>query len=112
MLCLSLGLLCWSSQLYAEQAGEEIELLILSIENSHCEFIRNGKHYTDVEAAEHLRLKYRRGMKLASSAKNFIDRLASKSSLTGKPYLLACPGSGEQTASSWLQAKLQVLRGE
>ncbi|ROS05331.1 hypothetical protein EDC56_0861 [Sinobacterium caligoides] len=89
----------------------EIEALITSLAGSGCEFERNGSRHSAEDAAEHLRLKYRRGGKYVSSAETFIDRLASKSSWSGKAYTVACPGKPVEPAADWLYRRLQSIRG-
>ena len=37
-------------------------------------------------------MKYRRGKRYASTTEKFIERLASKSSMSRKPYYIECPG--------------------
>ena len=106
---LSLLVFCWSPLLFAESVEEEINHLIQAVANSNCEFVRNGDRY---DANDHLRLKYRRGKRYATSAENFIDRLASKSSWSGNPYSMVCQDSGEHSSNSWLHAELLFLRGD
>lgn len=66
---------------------EKIDRLILYIENlKDCQFVRNGTAYPPKEAAEHLRLKWRKGGSDKMTARQFIDQLASSSSMSGKPY--------------------------
>ncbi len=101
--------LCSSGQA-AESVEDEIEFLIQSVAVSGCEFERNGNRYNADDAADHLRLKHRRGKRYATSAETFIDRLASKSSWTGKQYLIICPETGEHTANAWLYASLNAHR--
>ena len=60
-------------------AGTEIEYLIDSIGDSGCVFIRNGRRHSAVEAEDHIRMKYRRARRYASTAELFIERLASQS---------------------------------
>jgi len=43
-------------------------------------------------------------------AEQFIERAASQSSMSGKPYRIACPGQPEQTAAVWFGARLKALR--
>lgn len=79
----------------------EIDYLLRSIGSSDCTFIRNGKRYDSDTAEEHLRMKYRNGKRYAPTAEKFIQRLASNSSLSKKPYYIEC--NGEKTPSAdWL----------
>ena len=90
-------------------ADEEIRALIQAVAESGCEFDRNGSLHSAEAAAEHLELKYSRGKRYANSAEVFIDRLASKSSWSGKPYQMICDGE-VQPASDWLTSTLTTIR--
>ena len=92
-------------------ADTEIRALIQAVAESDCEFSRNGSLHSAEAAAEHLQLKYSRGKRYANSAEAFIDRLASKSSWSGKPYQMTCDGE-TQPAGDWLTATLIALRTE
>ena len=109
--CLLLVLaLAWPVQAAPEPAAEaEIQYLLAFVADSHCDFIRNGTSHDSADAADHLRLKYRRGSKYAGSAEQFIDRLASESSWTGKPYTVNCGGRIEP-AGDWLRRALADYR--
>ena len=111
--CILLSLFVLSTPLEAaESSDQEIQLLIQAVGTSGCDFIRNGKRHDSQAAVEHMQLKYKRGKRYATTAENFIDRLASKSSFSGKPYLIVCQDSGEHTASDWLHAALRVQRAK
>ena len=90
-------------------ADTEIRALIQAVAESGCEFNRNGSVHSAEAAAEHLELKYSRGKRYAHSAEAFIERLASKSSWSGKPYQMVCDGE-EQPAGDWLTATLEEFR--
>ena len=49
-------------------------------------FIRNDRSYDAATAAEFLRRKWRRHAAEVRSAEDFIDRVATGSSTTGRPY--------------------------
>lgn len=91
-------------------AEAEIEYLIDSIGDSGCVFIRNGRRHSAVEAEDHIRMKYKRAQRYASTAELFIERLASKSSMSKKPYLMECPGEEPVPSGDWLSAKLAEFR--
>ena len=95
---------------FADQAETEIEHLISTVGESGCTFIRNGSRHDAEDAASHMRLKYQRGKRYATSAELFIERLASKSSFSGKPYAIECPGSDAVPSGEWLTARLQEYR--
>jgi len=94
----------------AESSEAEIEHLISAVGDSGCTFIRNGSRHDAEDAASHMRLKYRRGKRYATTAELFIERLASKSSFSGKPYAIQCPGSDAVPSAEWLTARLQEIR--
>ncbi len=94
----------------ADATETEIEYLITSVGESGCTFIRNGSRHDAGDAASHMRLKYRRGKRYATTAELFIERLASKSSFSGKPYAIECPGSEAVPSGDWLSARLREYR--
>ena len=97
---------------FAGDTETEIEYLITTVGESGCTFIRNGSRHEAEDAASHMRLKYRRGKRYAPTAELFIERLASKSSMSGKPYTIDCPGSGAVPSGEWLTARLQEYRSQ
>ena len=93
------------------ETDTEIHALIQAVAESECEFNRNGSVYSAEAAAEHLELKYSRGKRYTDSAEAFIERLASKSSWSGKPYQMICGGE-TQPAGDWLTMRLEALRSQ
>ena len=89
----------------------EIQNLLAAVATSGCDFERNDELYPSDQAADHLALKYRRGTRYVSTAEDFIDRLASKSSWSGSPYYVICDGA-KTTSGDWLHQQLKALRGE
>jgi hypothetical protein len=90
-------------------ADREIQYLLEFVATSGCDFVRNGSSHDPVAAAEHLRLKYRRGSRYVNSAEQFIDRLASESSWTGRAYTATCDEQVIAT-SVWLHQALDNYR--
>lgn len=93
-----------------EQMDREIDHLLDTVATSDCIFIRNGKEHGPEAAKDHLNLKRRRGKRYFSSAEEFVERLASSSSWTGKPYYIRCDDGEQQLASSWFSAVLAEYR--
>jgi len=93
-------------------AQREIAGLIGSLDGSSCRFQRNGSWHDAAEARTHLQRKYDYLLKKdkVDTAEQFIERAASQSSMSGKPYRIACPGQPEQTAAVWFTARLKALR--
>ena len=93
----------------AADADTEIRALIQAVAESECEFNRNGSLHSAEAAAAHLELKYSKGKRYAESAEAFIERLASRSSWSGKPYQMICGGQTQPTGD-WLTATLEDIR--
>jgi Family of unknown function (DUF5329) len=98
----------------AAPATAEIEInhLLGLIEQSGCEFFRNGTWYDAQRAQAHLRAKYD---VLAASdqirtAEDFIEKAASHSSLSGRPYQIRCGGGAPMTTNQWFVAALARYR--
>ena len=91
----------------------EIDGLLARLETSGCEFQRNGTWHGRDEARKHLQRKYDYLLKksLVDTAEQFIERAASKSSISGKACQVRCPGQPAQPAATWFTAKLKTLRG-
>jgi hypothetical protein len=88
----------------------EIEQLLGFVGNSGCDFIRNGKRHESGEAESHLRMKYSKARRYIDDAQDFIDRIASESSWSGKPYQVQCPEQPPRNSGPWLHAALQDIR--
>jgi len=95
------------------QAQREIGALIDALGASGCRFERNGSWYDADRAKAHLRKKneYLQKRGLADTAELFIERAASESSLSGKPYRVRCPGDQIEPARSWFERRLRAIRG-
>ncbi len=93
-------------------AQREINGLMQALESSGCRFQRNGSWHDAAQARSHLQRKYDYLLKrdLADTAEQFIDRAASRSSISGKAYRVACPGAAEQEAGPWFLQRLRSLR--
>lgn len=67
-------------------------------------FVRNGDEHTCDEAVSHLRLKLGNTRNRIDTAEQFIDKVASSSSITGKPYIVKIPGKSDENAQPFLHA--------
>lgn len=89
----------------------EIEYLLEFIENSDCTFIRNGKAHDTENGLEHIEKKYAHFKKKIKTAEDFINRSASGSLISGKPYIVDCPNAkGRIKSSNWLLKELANFR--
>jgi len=93
-------------------AQTEINYLIGFLGNSGCEFYRNGSWHDSKAAEMHLREKY--AMLEASdrirSSEDFIEQVATKSSLSGQAYQIRCSGGEALTTNQWLYGVLARFR--
>ena len=92
------------------QAKAEIDQLITFVQTSDVRFIRNGKEYSCVEGAEHLRDKLAKAGDRVKTIDDFITGIASKSYLSGKLYLVKFPDGSTQPTGDWLRAHLAEMR--
>jgi hypothetical protein len=113
----ALALWSWSVPypcMAAPNAAAQIEIdhLFGYLAQSACRFNRNGTWYSTRDARDHLKKKYdylsRKG--LVSTAESFIEQAASKSSVSGEPYLVACPGAAAQLSELWFKDELVRFR--
>jgi hypothetical protein len=93
-------------------AQVETDYLLRFVERSGCEFYRNGAAYDAVRAASHLRDKYAalKASGQVTTAEAFIDQVASRSSITGRPYEVLCPGHARVETAQWLRDALGSYR--
>jgi|SRR5450631_2910082 len=90
----------------------EIEYLLSAIASSDCRFYRNGTWYDAKSAAAHLRGKYESlvAKELIRDADDFIERAATKSSMSGQDYAIKCEGIAEMSSRQWLTDLLVSYR--
>jgi hypothetical protein len=88
---------------------KEIAFLLSYIAESDCIFIRNGDEYQAKAASEHLEMKYNHVRNRIKSAENFIDKIATKSSFSGRPYEVLC-NSARLPTKTWLEEALAAHR--
>ena len=93
-------------------AQAEISFLLTEVAKSDCKFYRNGKWYDGKRAAAHLRDKYgsRLDARGTSSAEEFIETVATRSSLSGKAYAIRCTGSTAVPSAMWFRERLAAYR--
>jgi len=89
--------------------NRDIDFLLSFVATSDCVFIRNGKEYQGIKASEHLAKKYNYAKSRIKTAEDFIAKIASKSSISKKPYLVRC-GSKESLAEHWFTGALTSHR--
>lgn len=103
----------------SKQVESEINHLLASVEASNCSFERNGTIHKAKKAAQHLRDKFKNASDswFAPDPKKwttdmFIEKIASKSSLSGDPYWIICDDHKKTKSEDWLKAALKKFRRE
>jgi hypothetical protein len=92
---------------------EKIEALIRTVEElSDAKFIRNGSEYDSSSAAKFLRRKWSAQSKAVASAQDFIQKVASGSSTSGKPYLIRFKDGKSVECGDYLKGELKRIEGE
>jgi hypothetical protein len=90
--------------------AQKIDALIGSVEHlSGAVFIRNGTEYDGHKAAAHLRRKLGAAGKRVGTAEQFIDYLATGSSMTGKPYKIRFADGRTVESATYFRAELRRL---
>ena len=93
-------------------ARQEITYLLRHIGESGCEFKRNGA-WSDARTAEaHVRLKYDYLLRWGriDTTQDFIDKAATASSLSGRPYEVRCGDHPPLPTGAWLDDALRRYR--
>lgn len=89
----------------------EIDHLLAFVENTGCQIERNGKLHAGPDGVEHIRKKYNYFKDEIDSAEKFIELSATKSTMSGKYYLVLCEGGQKITTRDWLLQELKNYRG-
>ena len=112
-----LGVLLFSGAFAADPppvVQSEVTHLFDYIENSGCQFYRNGSWHDARQARSHLELKYRYLCKKGqvSCTEDVIEKAASVSSMSGKPYQIKCGDTAPVLTRDWLNAELKRFRSQ
>jgi hypothetical protein len=90
---------------------QTVDYLIDYVAESGRPLIRNGKRYSSAEGAEHMQKKYDHFRDRIDTPEDFIALAASKSLVTGKPYLVVIDAQGTtMPTSEWLEGVLAEYR--
>jgi hypothetical protein len=87
-----------------------IERLIRYVESQKAiKFIRNGTEYTAEDAGKFLRGKLEAMGSEVTTARQFIKRIASRSSMSGQPYQVRLADGQTVLAENFLEDELQRI---
>jgi hypothetical protein len=91
----------------------KIQYLIASVEALEgARFIRNGREYDTQAASNHLRLKLKTAGGKVRTAEDFINLCASKSSMTGQPYLIRLADGTTVKSEVFFRNKLKTFAAD
>jgi hypothetical protein len=96
----------------AESLDDSIKFLLDYMSKSDATFIRNGQKHTPEEAVNHIKAKYEHFKSEIKTPEDFIRLSASKSLLTGQPYLVRISDGKETRLDEWLTQALKQHRAE
>jgi hypothetical protein len=89
---------------------QKIEALIKQIADlKDAKFVRNGTTYNSDTAATFLRRKWAANESGVASARDFIEKIASSSATSGKPYLIRFKDGKETKSRDFLLAELKKI---
>ncbi len=92
---------------YTEE--QKINHLIIYIGGLDAVFIRNNTEHSAKEAMEHLKRKRQRAGKRVKTVDDFITLLASRSSISGNPYIIRFKNGKEFRCEMVLRLELKKL---
>jgi hypothetical protein len=93
----------------------EINHLLDFIEQSHCEFFRNGTWYTDSRAIrEHAERKLRYFLEKGriKTTEDCIAWAGTRSEISGQPYKVRCGSNPPEYTAPWLTREIDRYRKE
>ena len=91
-----------------EEERSKIEALIIHVASlKKTVFIRNGKEYDAASAAKFLRGKWEAQGKEIKTAADFIEKIAAKSSTSGKAYRIRLEDGTETDCGPYLTGRLK-----
>jgi len=92
------------------QTEQTIQHLIDYVSGSGLTFVRNASEYTPREATEHMLKKYRHFRDDIATPEDFIALCATRSLMSGKPYLVIDSQGKAIPTGDWLRAELAAYQ--
>jgi len=94
----------------SENLAATINYLLAFVEKSDCTFIRNNSAYTAKEAVVHMQRKYDHFKDEIKTPEDFIRLSASKSLMSGEPYMVKTEAGQHLKSATWLLEALEAYR--
>ena len=93
-----------------EKLAAAINYLLTFVEKSECTFIRNDRPHTAQEAVAHMQRKYDHFKDEIKTPEDFIRLSATKSLISGKPYMVKTKAGQLLKSEIWLLEALESYR--
>lgn len=93
-----------------ESQKPEVQHLLEFVDTSECMFERNGKKHDAKDASKHIKRKYKHYRNKITTTEEFIEYSGSKSTMSGKEYLIYCSDNDPVKSQEWLLEELSVYR--
>ncbi len=98
----------------AEESSDfrnDLNSLMVVFQTCECKFVRNGVEHDPKEARAHMEKKLKAVEGRIQTIQEFIDYIGSKSSISGKPYLVKFADGKTKESGVWLKEKWnEILR--
>jgi Family of unknown function (DUF5329) len=86
-----------------DKEKQKIEAALVRMEKSDLTFVRNDTEHDGAAAAAHLRTKLKQAGDQVKTFDDFVDKVATKSSISGKPYLVKMKDGSTVELAKWLR---------
>ncbi len=96
----------------ASDMQTEINHLLAFMENSECQFERNGKIHSGKDTVNHVKKKYSYFNNKIDNTEKFIEYSATKSTMSGKYYMVLCKDKPKVKTQDWLLQELKNYRSK
>jgi len=101
-----------SAPVLASDMQSEINHLLAFLENSECQFERNGKIHSGKDTVDHVKKKYNYFKNKINNTEEFIEYSATKSTISGKYYMVLCKDKSKIKTQGLLLQELQKYRSK
>jgi hypothetical protein len=93
--------------IFQNAESAKIEFLLKEVEKLQgAKFWRNGSSYSAQAAADHLRMKWTKAGSAVKTVKDFIDKIGSQSSVSGRAYQIEFADGKKVNTSAFFYQKL------
>ena len=112
---LGLAAVLWGGSGWAAEPAKQLSeqersaALLDAVGRSGARFVREGREYSAAAGRRHLERKLRHAGDRVSTAEQFIEGIASRSSTTGRPYIVKFPSGNQMETGPWLRQRLAEI---